>query len=294
MSYTLIRDCVVVVFYKGKGYRFDALSNFQFSQTFSRSSTPRKTLHSKVGKPLTLSNTRNPGSFNMRILATNSYIEEVFFEIAGWDRLGPYRFRYPTSLNVSPEFCDIFVMHEENVFKLTSCAIQSMDMSLSIDSSLGFNIAFTFSTLERVRDTPLSSGILTQGTAVKPTPLQYYMGNRLYNNVLNVGLSLQQQIQWRNDRSLHDIGSIYSSSRATIAEASFTTSVTTHLTKKINTKDEPVLSDIRIQKSGLGFSLDNVLVIKRITPEDIFQESFDVALTETTKDVIVDYGGLLI
>lgn len=293
MSYTLIRDCVVLLYYKDRGYRFDALSDFQFSQTFSRNTIQRKTLFSKVAKPVTLANTRNPGSFSMTVLATNTFNEGVFFELAGMTTPGTGRYTFPDKLAVSPEFCELFVLHENNIFRMSRAALQSIDVSLTLNSSLGFSVAFTGGELERVRSLPLASGVLEQGAPIKPSPIQFYMQNRLFSNIINAGLNIQQQINWRNDRSLHDIGRIYSNTKAVLTEANLTTAITTHLNNRVKTSDEPFISDIAIQKSNFRLSMENCLVIKRFTPEDIFQESFDIALTEQTDKIFVDYGGLI-
>lgn len=293
MSYTLIRECTIVLYYKGKGYRFDSLSNFSFSQTFSRTNTPRQTLHSKTAKPLTIANSRSPASFSATVLATNTYSERVFFELVGMEPQSVTDFVYPDSIDIQPEECEIYVVNDSVIFRLDKAHIQNVDILFALDSPLALNVAFTAASLDRVRTLPLGSGLIEQGDPLKPSSIQLYMNNRLVSNVVNAGTTIQQTVNWRNDQSLHDIGKIYDNRVATLSNMSFTATITTYLTKNIQTPDEPFLTNVRIAQSGVLYDMRNVLAIKRFTPEDIFQESFDIALTEDTERVVVEYGGLL-
>lgn len=294
MSYTLIRECAVVLIYKGTGYRFDALSDFEFSQTFSRNSSLRKTLHSKVAKPNTLANAKNAASFSMSVLATDTYIEGVFFEIAGWKPLGRNVYEYPDILNISPESCEIYIVGKNETFKVSNAYIENVDVAMGLTNPLKFEVSFTASEIIPVTTLPLSSGLLTQGDPLVPGPIQFMLNNTLVNHIVNAGISAQQVISWRNERGLHTIGSIYVPKRGVLTEASLTASITTHLNKKIKTPDKPFLANVRLQQSGLLYDLRSVQLAKRITPEDVFQEAFDLALTEASNKIVVEYGGLIV
>lgn len=293
MSYTLIRECTVVLFYNGKGYRFDALSNFQFSQTFSRDTVSRKTLHSRQPNPVATVGTKPPGTYSMTVLATDTYSESVLFELAGLETTAGLHFAFPKALQREPNRCDIFVINENNTFHIKDAYLQNVDVLFSIEAPLSFEVAFTASDISRSTQLPLASGLIPQGNPVKPSPVQMYMGNRLYSNIVNAATSFQQVVEWRRDRGIHDMGQIYRSRVATLTDASFTASLTTHLNKDIITPDEPFMTDLRLSQSSLIYELRNVLAVKRFTPEDVFQESFDISLTNETESVIVEYGGLL-
>lgn len=294
MSYTLIRECEVVLIYKGVGYRFDALSDFQFSQTFSRNSSYRKTLHSKVSRPLTLATSRNPASFSMSVLATDTYIEGVFFELMGMRTPGKNIFRFPESLPVSPELCEVYIINKNQIFKLDKAFIQNVDTPLTLGSVLKFDVSFAGSSITRVRSLPLASGTLSQGNPLQPSPIQFILNNTAINHIINSGISIQQTTSWRQDKTIHNIGTIHEVTTPILKETSITASITTHLNKRVRTPDEPFRANVRLQQSGLFFDLRNILLIKRFNPEDIFQEVFDLSITEGSEHLVVEYGGLLI
>jgi hypothetical protein len=294
MSYTLIRECAIILIYKGIGYRLDALSDFEFSQTFSRNSSLRKTLHSKIARPNTLANAKNAASFSMSVLATDTYVEGVFFEIAGWKPLGKNVYEYPETLTRSPESCDIFIVGKNQLFKVSNAYIENVDVAMGVSSPLRFEVSFTASDISPVTTVPLTSGLQVQGDPLLPSPVQFMLNNTLINHIVNAGISSQQVVTWRNERGLHDIGSIYAPRSGILTEASLTASITTHLNKKIKTPDVPFLANVRLQQSGLLYDLRSVQLAKRVTPEDVFQESFDLALTESSNKLVVEYGGLLV
>ncbi len=292
MSYTLIRECEIVLFYNGIGYHFDALSNFQFSQTFSRNTVSRKTLHSRNPNPHVVMGARPAGSFSMTVLATDTYSEGVFFELAGMVSDGR-SFTYPTSLEKLAKKCEIYIINKNNTFRVSNAHIQNVDVGFSISSPLSFDVTFTGGSIDRVQDLALGSGLITQGEPLRPGPVQLYMQNRLYNNVISVATSLQQEISWREDRGMHDIGKLYVPKVAALTNMSLSTTVTTHLTSNISTPDEPFLGNVKINRSTLSYDLRNVLISKRFTTEDAFQEAFDIIPTSETQRVVVEYGGLL-
>lgn len=290
MAYTLIRECKLVLVYNGVGYHLDALSDFQFSQTFSRKSSLRKTLHSKVARPLSISNSKNPASFSMRVLATDSYVEGVFLEIVGMQFDGNKSFSYPYMLNVLANNCEMFIISENEIYKIENSMINNVDTSLALNSALGFDISITASDILKVTDAPSTTKV--QGSPVTPSPIFFYINDELINNVINASISIQQVINWRADKGLHDIGSIYTPRVGMLTEMSLTASVTTHLNSKITIQDDPFVANVKIQQSSIIYDLQNVLINKRLTPEDVFQESFDIALTEESDNVVVEYGGL--
>jgi hypothetical protein len=295
MAHTFLRECTILLYFKGRGYRFDAFSNFQFSQTYSTTTTLRKTLHSKNSKPVSITSERNPASFSIEVLATNSYTEGVFYEIVGLDRQGlTNKYVLPTELPISPHFCELYVVNSENSFKVSKAIIQSVDVTFSIDQPLTFNVTFTAADIDRAHSLPLASGLAEQGDPLGVSPTQLLIDNSIHNNVITVGTSFQQGTEWRDDRTLHTIGSIYSPSKATITDFAVSSTITTTLNNENNTSDLPFASNIKIQKAGLLFSIDNARIIKRFTPGQVFQEDFDVSLAEHSNNIFVEYGGLLI
>lgn len=292
MSYTLLRECSIVLFYKDKGYRFDALSDVGFSQTYSRKTGTRKTLHSKAAKPNTIVSSKNVANFNMSVVGTDTFMEAVFFDLLGMEYLGHYKYRYQSYNNISPETCEIYIINNNEIFRASPAVIESIDIPLAIQSSGTMTVAFSAGNIERVTDLPLASGLNTQGAVLKPTPVQFKYNNLVNSSIINAGVSLKQEVRWREDKSLHDIGSIYSHKHPILVDTSISATVTTHLRANNRTDSKPEIRDVELYQACTYIHFKDALVTKRIEPEDIFLEAYDVALTENT-DVIVEYGGLI-
>lgn len=294
MSYTLQKECIIVLIYKGIGYRFDALTQFDFSQTFNRATGSRKTLHSKKAKPYTFANSKNAASFSFGVLGTKSFSEGVLFEIAGLTKLRPNVYSYDDILGVSPEMCDIFIVTKQGTHKVKKAAMQSLEVSLALSDPITFDVSFTASNIEKVPGIDLSAGLLEQGEPLKPTPIQYKLNNVLYNSVINAGISLQQSIDWRTSRGLHDTGKLYVPKKAILTDRSYGMNINTYLNSKHPTPEEAYYTNLDIYKSGLCFSMRDALVTHRVAPADVFTEAHDVTITDQTNNIIVEYGGYLI
>ncbi|QCQ57621.1 minor tail protein [Vibrio phage Achelous] len=294
MSYTLQKECKIVLIYKGTGYLFDALTQFDFNQTFNRSSGSRKTLHSKKAKPYTYANSKNSATFSFGVLGTKSFSEGVLFELAGLTKLHANVYEYGDELGISPEFCDIFIVTKAGTHKVTKAAVQSLEVSLALSEPLAFDVSFTASSIKRVSGIDLSSGLIEQGEPLLPTPIQYRINNILNNSVINAGISLQQSIDWRADRGLHDIGNLYVPKHAVLTDRSYGMNVNTYLNTKYPTPEEAYYANLELYKSGLYLSLGDALVTHRVAPADVFTEAQDVTITDKTNKIIVEYGGYLI
>ncbi len=294
MSYTLQKECTIVLIYKGVGYLFDALTNFDFSQTFNRTSGSRKTLHSKKANPYTFANSKNSATFSFGVLGTKSFSEGVLFEIAGLTKLQNHVYAYEDSMSIHPESCDIFIVSETGTMKVSQAAMQSLEVSLALSEPLTFDASFTASNITRVPSIDLSAGLIEQGDPLKPTPIQYKLNNVLNNSVINAGISIQQSIDWRADRSLHDAGKLYIPKVATISDRTLGTNVNTYLNTKHPTPEESYYTNLELYKSGLCISMKDALVTHRIAPADVFTEAQDVTITDKTNNIIVEYGGYLI
>lgn len=294
MSYTLQKECKIVLIYKGTGYLFDALTQFDFSQTFNRSSGSRKTLHSKKAKPYTYANSKNSATFSFGVLGTKSFSEGVLFELAGLTKLHANVYEYGNELTVLPESCDIFIVTKTGTLKVSNAQLESLEVPLSLNEPLTFDASFTASSIDKVPSIDLSAGLIEQGDPLRPTPIQYKLNNVINNSVINAGISIQQTIDWRMERGLHNIGSLYTPKNSVLTDRSLGINVNTYLNSKYPTPEEAYYANMELYKSGISFSLRNALVTHRIAPADVFTEAHDVTVNDNTNKIIVEYGGYLI
>ncbi|QQO38509.1 tail fibers protein [Vibrio phage VPG01] len=294
MAYTLLKECTVVLVYKGVGYHFDALTQLDFSQTFNKTSGSRKTLHSRRAKPYTFANSKNSATFSLSILGTQSFAEGVLFELAGLTKIHNSVYSYEDNLNISPEICDIFLVTTEGVYKIKTAALESLSISLSLSEALTFETSFTASSIDKVPSIDLSAGMVEQGTPLKPTPIQYKLDNEIRNSIINAGISIQQTISWREDRSLHDAGSLYTPKHPVLTDRSFGINTNVYLNTIYPTPDKSHYSNLELYKSGLLCSMKDALVTHRVAPADVFTEAHDIRVTDQTNKIIVEYGGYLV
>lgn len=291
MSYTLLRECSIVLLYKGKGYLFDALSDVDFSQTYNRQTDTRKTLHSKNARPNTIVSSKNTATVNMSVVCTDSCTESVFLELIGMEQVIDGRFIIPKTLAVQPEICEIYAVTQYDTFKISPAVIESLDIKLSKGAVNSFGISMTAGNIERIKEAPSFGVLLNQGNPVSPTPIQFQYNNKPNDSITGAGISITQSIDWRNDRTLHDIGKIYFNTQPTLTGSSFTVNVTSYLRGDCKTSGDPEIANLGLNQSSIYVGIRNALVTKRISPEQVFLESYDVALTEHT-DVFVEYGGI--
>lgn len=294
MSYTLQKECTIVIIYKGTGYHFDALTQFDFSQRFTRTSGSRKTLHSKKAKPFIFANAKDATSFSLSVLGTNSFSEGVFFELAGLKKLDNHVYSFEDEMGIYPEMCDIFVVTEKGTYKINAAALESLEVALALSDPITFDASFTASNFTKVAGIDLASGLVEQGEPLRPTPIQYKINNLLNNSIINAGMSFQQDIGWRSDRGLHDIGKIYTPKTAVLTNKTLGLNVNTYLNTKHPTPEESYYSNLEIYKSGLSLSMRDALITHRVAPADVFTEAQDIAITDNTNNIIVEYGGYLI
>lgn len=292
MAYTLQRECAVVLVYNGIGYLFDALSQFDFSQRYNKTSGSRKTLHSKKANPYVHANSKSTASFSCSILCTDSFSEGVLFELAGLTKLKSGLYKYEDELSIEPKVCDIFIVSKTATHKLTKAAVESLEVSMNKADALMISTSFTASNLERVSGIDISSGLVEQGEPLLPTPVQYQYKNRPNKHIINAGVSIQQSIDWRNDRSLHDFNTLYVPTKAVLTDRSFGINVTSYINSNIEISDKPEYADIEIYKSGLSFALKDALVTSRLAVGDVFTCGNDITVTNKTHTAIVEYGGI--
>lgn len=294
MSYTLQKECTVVLVYKGRGYHFDALSQFDFNQTFNKVSGSRKTLHSKKANPYMYANSKSAASFSFSVLATDTFSEGVLFELMGLQCLDSHVYAYPEELSINPETCSIYIITKGGSHKLSIAALESLEVAFSIGEALTFNASFTASNLEQVMGYEMSSGLIKQGNPLLPTPIQLQLDNLPNKSIINSGISMQQTIDWRDDRSLHTTEEVYVFKEPILTERSVGLNVSTYLRSDYKIKNVPCHFDVEVYKSGLSFFIQNAMVTKRIAPADVFTESYDISVTDQTKKLTVEYGGYIL
>lgn len=293
MSYSFLRKCKIVLYYNNEGYLFDTLSNINLSQTFARQEYSRKTLHNKKSSRAVFSNVKNTLNYSFDILCTDTYSESVLLTLAGLDRRSDFKFEVPNNLEIAPKLFDIYIISEYNVYRLKDCCLESIDLPISAKTASSMSINISGSSMDEVYNLPSFEDANDQGNPLPLSPIQATINNTYVPSIINAGINIQQTCRWFNEKTLHEIGKISKPSRPVIEAFDFTITLNSYKRGDFKTPDEPFHADLRLEKAGIYFYLENALFNKRITPEEVFQESYDIIITDKTK-TLVEYGGILI
>ncbi|MFP9170031.1 hypothetical protein ACLI2G_14700, partial [Enterococcus faecalis] len=86
MFYSLMRESKIVIEYDGRGYHFDALSNYDASTSFQEFKTLRRTIHNRTNYADSIINAQDPSSISLAINFSTTLIESNFFDWMGFTR----------------------------------------------------------------------------------------------------------------------------------------------------------------------------------------------------------------
>lgn len=296
MSYSLLRDSKVVLFIYDRVYIFDALSNISFSQTFARKTSNRKTLHSKNSAPLALIGNKNTATLQLGVYCTDTIIEQVFLELAGLQHLSDTTYRYPDSISTIPLACELYVVNKTSSTRFKVAVLESLEISSSRNQATSFEVSFACADMVENVGLPIFDyeSAHKQGSFVAPAPIHALLGINEVRSVINTGISIQQTIGWRDDRALHDIGTLYRPRLPILEETSMGVTLTSY---KVGSGTSPYLTpypeytDLRMLFGGMDLSMSNVMSINRTDAGEVYTDSRDFTITELTDDVIIKLTG---
>lgn len=278
MSRQLLRNSKVVVVYKGVSHELRALSSISADTTFNEVSGKRKTLFNNTPKKYSIVNRQNSTSISLNTYFTQQGNESIFFELIGLSKSGK-RYSLPDSINKTPETFEVFIINTETSMHFSPCFLENIDIALSKESILSMSL--TISAAKREIASEVVSSELVQKTQNIPTPVNLRIGESSYNSVTSVGISIQQEAEWRDDKTLFTYDKIYTPSQASLSDLTLSVTANTNLDTN-NIIKTPEFSDVLIQKSGLSLCMNNARVIPRISPEAVYTQSFDISPTDNS------------
>jgi len=288
MAVQLLRNARVVLIHEGIGYSMNALSSFSTDTSYSEISGKRKTLFSRTAKKYSIVNRQNTTSFSMDVLLTDSSLEKVFFELAGLEDRGNGLY-LPTSIHLTPKLFSIYIINTDNTIELTPCYLESIDIALTKESVLSASISISAARREIVKSVPVVREYM-QGNPRPVTPILLSIGGITYNNVTSIGISVQQECSWRDDKSYFaPSGSIYSPTKAYTSDLIISYTVIMNLDTN-NQKILPDFDNVVISKGGFSTTIDNARIIPRITPSQVYTNSLDISPVEDSGNVYFTFG----
>lgn len=279
--YIFLRETQIMLEYgAGKYVHLDTTSTLSCDQTFKEVSINRRTLHNKnhffKHKKIRANNTIS-GSITLYL--TKNKRELLFWELAGWSNFGG-GLAYPDFENIIPESFSIVMLNANGSYRLNNCAITAIDMSFTKQFCGEMTVSFEASSLEPTMETRYS---VLQGEHLSPTPINTVLGNHTIQ-AMSAGISFTRDITYLNSETVHNSEDLVSNSRCIITDANFSINVTAYAVNPI--LDE--IDNIDIKQNGVGIYMNNALITKRNTINEIYQCAFDITPTIQTSSIILN------
>lgn len=288
MNYSLLRESRVVVLYEGRTYEFDAHANVSAGIEYQEYKVNRKTLHKRRNYPYSKVTAKNPASISLALNLTDNRLETKFFEWLGMGKLSEI-FYLPEVSPLEPIFFEVYIITPGSILFTTSCFVSAIDFTLEKDVPL-LNIAIEGANCQEVYNYP-EPGSISQGNIVTFSPLRVNINNNEMPAVNGAGLSFQQQCEWREQRTIHDIGKIYTHKRAYVSEMNASATVNFNLVKHFSNayvlNSEPEYDvPVTIFNKHICITFPNARITKRLSVADIYQISYDIIPMESSVDPV--------
>ena len=291
-TYTFKRETTVVIEYCGTLYYLDALGDYTYSQTFNKRRITRKTLHSKTPKPMSVITGKNPGSCTLQVYGADTFSEAVLFDLTGLEDEADM-FILPYTMQVQPEFFNIYIISNSSVTRLNRCALTSLDTSFSKRGNITFDTSITFSDIQNDVSLPAGTQVL-QGNVPNTTNelviLSEY-GGPTFDSVKSTSFSIQQQYDWRQDNNLQTIGTTYVPTVAILTDMPINAVISAYYNSTSILPDIMEHIELSISFGIIRITLTDIQLTKRVGTEDVLEVQYDLSLQETSS-VTVEYGAI--
>lgn len=287
-QYIIQKNTRLVIEYLGTLYYLDALGSYTYSQTFNKSSAARKTLHKKATKPLTTIMGKSAGSMSLEIVSTGSAVDNLLFSLLGMDKVGSGIYCLPEQLAVEPKYFKVYVVTELGSTQLSKCVLTGLSYFCTTKQTINLSASIAFCDI--VADVTVPPGTVTRQSEI-PTSDDHLLlavnGVEL-SSAQSASVSFQQQISWREDQSIHEIGQIHVPSVAKVDSLPMNTVLTIYTTLD-KVKEVSHNNDITISYGILNTIIKNATITTREVVGEVFTTQLDITLQENSS-VVVEYG----
>lgn len=276
--YIFLRESKIILEYGGRYINLDTTSEVSCSQTFKETSIDRRTLHSR-NQFLKMKRIRanNTISCSLSLYITRTYLELIFFELAGWTHFD-YGLAYPDFESNIPETFNLYFVNAEQTYRLTDCVITTIDLSMNKTFCGAVNIGINAAELEKVNSVNAS---LVQGSALYVSALKTIFGREEFQ-AISAGISFTRELSYLNSETIHNSSDIISSNRCIIVDSNISVNVSAYQKSPIIDS----IDSITISQSGLSLFMNNALITKRDSiGSELIQTSFDISPTENTNTI---------
>lgn len=287
MIYPILRESRVVVEDRGRVFSFNALSTYSTSIAYEEYKTTRRTIHRRTNYPHSNIVAQEVSAISLQINFTDLGSESILFDWLGLEKEAGVFVLPKVSSNIEPKMVTLYITTEggESV-QFDNCFLSSVDFTL--DKQIPVLIAGFESGKFSETSSPPHPSILQGGVA------PFYPGSALSNGrhlpgFISAAISLQQQCSWRDNRSIHDIGTIYSRKRAYVNELNSSAIVALYYIKGSAGVDEllPEYAPITITNNNIQVDFPLARITKRLEFAEVFRVEYDIIPTENSDPVTI-------
>lgn len=293
INYSFLRESLLIAEYNGRLYSFSALGNISFDTTMSEFKTNRKTVHGKSNYPVTRVTGFNPVSLSLILNFTDNFLETMFFEWLGMERVSDSTLILPFTCGIEPKYLTFYLVFKDGAtYKFHNAFVENADFSIE-RAIPELSVSVKAGRAEQIRS-PIGTPSIDQGEVNRISPLVCEVDGQVVPSVMGAGLSFQQQCSWRNNRSVHDTGSMYSETRAVIGEMNFSANISMYKRETPEDYSRRFLdineashgSYVKIFNRNIIVDIPNARIAKRLQSDDVMRMGLDIIPMHNSTDPV--------
>ncbi|QKE54287.1 tail fibers protein [Salmonella phage vB_SalS_SA001] len=295
MFYSLMRESKIVIEYDGRGYHFDALSNYDVRTSYEEFKTLRRTVHRRTNYADSIINAQTPSSISLAVNFSNTLTEANFFEWLGFDRKGNTFLLPLYSNNIEPIMFNIYIVNKDNnCVYFENCYVSTVDFSLDNNIPI-LNIGIESGKFSEV-STYREAASIIQGEVMSYSPVIASTNGSILPGLISASLSFQQQCSWREDKSVFDINKIYNNKRAYVTEMNASATISLYYLKRFagdmvyNIEPETDVP-LMIRNNNISIDFPSARITKRLNFSDVYKVEWDIIPTASSDPVRIDFFG---
>ena len=289
-AYNFRKETKLYVVHSGIRYELDIYPDLSFSQTFSETSVPVKTLHSQfdmVEEAIIVQ--ANPANFSFTVPILLQQDMDVLIDLlVDWS----------TGIEATLNTADLYVVSNSEVYKLEKAVVESGIFQMTKESVILLNLSGSASKLTKFTES--LPGTLfprnTTRTFSMTTALNVTIGGVVQPSITAVSLELKNNVSWVDFATIQDSMKISDASRTmvpggfVVSSRTLSGTVQQYITDEANTNVNKwaIGTPIRIQVGTLGrpytldFNLPSAVYTNRLEVQDIYIQSYDFRLNSNS------------
>lgn len=208
----------------------DGTDRFEFivasasaSQTFIEASQNVKTIHNPNLVARTFVTEKGTANVSFSCYIGNGNAENSIFDWFGFEEAAGNYVIDPVAGGVAPKQYDIYIDAGSTIYKLDSCVAQNISFTLSRKELIRMDVTGVARDLVQVGSIPTTGTLFTQDASTFYNSTIDITG---FSNISGVSCEITRNIQWLNQKAVHDIDSIYKVSNPVVTSLAISGTIT--------------------------------------------------------------------